>query len=48
MDKAKRKIRQVLRELKIKPEQIDNTGYTKRLWKKGIKDKKYWVKEFRE
>lgn len=48
MDKAKRKIRETLKELGIKPEQIDNTGYTKMLWKKGIKDKKYWVKEFRE
>lgn len=44
MEKAKRKIREVLRELGIKQEQIDNTGYTKMLWKKGIKDKKYWGK----
>jgi len=43
VEKAKRKIRQVLKELEIKPEQIDNTGYTKMLWKKGIKDKKYWI-----
>ena len=48
MEKAKRKIRNVLKELGIKKEQIDNTGYTKMLWKKGIKDKKYWVGEFRE
>ncbi len=44
MNKAKRKIRNVLKELKIKSEQIDNTGYTKMLWKKGIKDKRYWGK----
>jgi predicted adenylyl cyclase CyaB len=43
MKKAKRKIRQTLKELEIRPEQIDNTGYTKRLWEKGIKDKKYWI-----
>jgi adenylate cyclase class 2 len=42
MEKAKRKIREVLKELEIKPEQIDNTGYTKMLWNKGIKDKRYW------
>jgi len=44
MEKAKRKIRRVLKELEIKPKQIDNTGYTKMLWKKGIKDKKYFIK----
>ena len=33
-----KKIRDVLRELEIKPSQIDNTGYTKMLWKKGIKE----------
>ena len=44
MEKAKRKIREVLKELEIKPEQIDNTGYTKMLWNKGIKDKRYFLK----
>jgi adenylate cyclase class IV len=44
MEKAKSKIRRVLKELEIKPKQIDNTGYTKMLWKKGIKDKKYFIK----
>ncbi len=44
MEKAKRKIREVLKELEIKPGQIDNTGYTKMLWNKGIKDKKYFLK----
>ncbi len=42
MAKAKNKIRQVLKELEIKPNQIDNTGYTKMLWKKGIRDRRYW------
>ena len=41
--KAKRKINQALKELNIKPNQIDNTGYTKMLWNKGIKDKKYFI-----
>lgn len=44
MKKGKRKIRQVLRLLEIKPEQIDNTGYTRMLWDKGIKDKRYFIK----
>ena len=42
MEKARNKIKMVLKELEIKQEQIDNTGYTKMLWKKGIKDRKYW------
>ena len=44
MEKAKQKIHQTLEELEINPKDIDNTGYTKMLWKKGIKDKRYWVK----
>jgi adenylate cyclase class 2 len=44
MKKAKKKIRQVLRELEIKQEDIDNTGYTKMLWDKGIKDKRLFLK----
>ena len=43
MEKAKKKIRNVLKELEIKPEQINNIGYTKMLWDKGIKDKKYFI-----
>ena len=43
MEKAKAKVKGVLKELEIKPKQIDNLGYTKMLWKRGIKDKKYWV-----
>ena len=40
---AKKKILQVLRELEIKKSQIDNVGYTKRLYDKGIKDSKYFI-----
>jgi len=43
MQKAKEKIRQVLKELGIKQKQIDNTGYTKMLWKRGIRDKRYFI-----
>lgn len=44
MEKAKKKIKDTLKELGIKQKNIDNTGYTKMLWDKGIKDKRYWVK----
>jgi adenylate cyclase, class 2 len=43
MRKAKRKIMDALKELGITKEDVDNVGYTKRLWDKGIKDKRYWV-----
>ncbi len=35
MKKAKEKIREVLKGLEVKQEDIDNTGYTKMLWEKG-------------
>ena len=41
--KAKKKIRQAMKELGITKKDVDNTGYTRRLWDKGIKDKKYFV-----
>lgn len=44
MKKAKKKIMDVLKELEITKEDIDNVGYTKRLWDKGIKDKRYFAK----
>jgi len=44
VEKAKKKIREVLKELGIKEDQIDNVGYTRRLYDKGIKDKKYFIK----
>ena len=43
MAKAKKKIRGAMKELGIKKKDVDNTGYTKRLWDKGIKDKRYWA-----
>jgi len=43
MKKAKKKIMDALKELGIGKEDIDNIGYTKRLWDMGIKDKRYWV-----
>jgi adenylate cyclase class IV len=43
MKKAKKKIYDVLRELEINKDQINNTGYTKMLWDKGIKDSKYFI-----
>ncbi len=41
---ARNKIRAVIKELKIRPSQIDNTGYTKMLWYKGTKEKKKFLK----
>ena len=43
MKMARKKIRKVLKELEIKPEKIDNTGYTKMLWDKGIRDRRYFI-----
>jgi adenylate cyclase class 2 len=43
MKKAKKKIMNTLKELGIEKTDVDNVGYTKRLWDKGIKDKKYFV-----
>ena len=43
LDKARKKIRKVIKELGVKPEQIDNTGYTKMLWYKGTKEKKKFI-----
>ena len=43
MKKAKKKIMDVLKELGIEKEDVDNVGYTKRLWDMGIRDKKHWA-----
>lgn len=43
VDKARKLIREVLNELGIKEEQIDNTGYTRMLWYKGVLDKRYFI-----
>ena len=46
---AKKKILEVLSELEIKKGDIDNVGYTKRLYNKGIKDAKYFItKKFKK
>ncbi|MFH1787384.1 MAG: class IV adenylate cyclase [archaeon] len=41
IEKAKKKIRDVLKELEIKTEDVTNIGYTKMLWNKGIKVKEW-------
>jgi len=43
VERARKKILQVLRELEIDKSQIDNIGYTRRLYDKGIKDRKYFI-----
>lgn len=40
MEKGKRKIKEILEELKINPAHINNTGYTKMLWKLKNEEKK--------
>jgi len=45
VEKARKKILQVLQKLEIDKSQIDNIGYTKKLYNKGIKDKKYFIKK---
>ncbi len=44
LDKARKKIRGVMKALQIRPEQIDNTGYTKMLWYKGTKETRKFLK----
>jgi predicted adenylyl cyclase CyaB len=41
---ARNKIRDVLKILNIRPEQIDNTGYTKMLWYKGTKETRKFLR----
>jgi len=43
VEKARSAIREVLKILGIKQEQIDNTGYTRMLWYKGMRDKRYFI-----
>ena len=43
LQKAKKKIRRAMKQLGLTKKDVDNTGYTRLLWDKGIKDKKYWV-----
>ena len=44
MKKAIKAIQETLNELEIKPEQIDNKGYTKRLWENGKLGKNKFIK----
>lgn len=44
MQKAREKIREVLRELEVEQKDINNTGYTKMLYNKGIVDRKFFLK----
>lgn len=43
IEKARKKIREVLNILKINKDWIDNTGYTKMLWYKGTKEKQKFI-----
>ena len=43
IEKARTKIREVLKILDIQQEQIDNTGYTKMLWYKGTKESRKFI-----
>jgi predicted adenylyl cyclase CyaB len=43
VDKAKKRIEEVLDDLKINRDWIDNTGYTKMLWYKGTKEKQKFI-----
>ncbi|MEK6918064.1 MAG: class IV adenylate cyclase [Nanoarchaeota archaeon] len=43
LNRARKQIRAVMKELKIRPEQVDNTGYTKMLWYKGTKEKRKFL-----
>ena len=43
LEKARKTIREILKFLEINPDKIDNTGYTKMLWYKGVRDRKYFM-----
>src|SRR3989338_6542778 len=43
LEKGRKKIRKILKQLGIRQTQIDNTGYTKMLWYKGIKEQKKFL-----
>jgi len=42
LKKAIKTVREILKELEVYG-RADNIGYTRRLWDKGIKDKRYWL-----
>ena len=43
LEKARKTIRKILTDLQVSPDKIDNTGYTKMLWYKGVKDRRYFM-----
>jgi len=43
MKKAIRVVYEILKELEIDLKDVTNVGYTRQLWDKGIKDKRYWL-----
>jgi len=43
LQKAKKKIHQAMKQLGLTKKDVDNTGYTRLLWDKGIKDKRFWI-----
>ncbi|MBU0760145.1 MAG: class IV adenylate cyclase [Nanoarchaeota archaeon] len=43
VEKARKAILQTLAEIGVTKDQIDNVGYTRRLYEKGVKDKKYFI-----
>jgi predicted adenylyl cyclase CyaB len=43
VEKAKKRIEEVLDALKINRDWVDNTGYTKMLWYKGTKEKQQFI-----
>jgi len=43
VEKARKKILETLAEIGVTKDQIDNVGYTRRLYEKGVKDRKYFI-----
>ncbi len=43
MKKAVKMVYDILKELEIDFKDVTNVGYTRMLWEKGIKDKRYWL-----
>lgn len=43
LQKAKKKIRQAMKQLGLTKKDVNNTGYTRLLWDKGIRDKRFFI-----
>jgi len=43
LKKAVKMVYDILKELEIDFKDVTNVGYTRMLWEKGIKDKRYWL-----